>query len=175
MLHNHNHFTSIMSAAVVPYCNCPRTEEPYCTLAYGAVVLGDAQASSPSTDEASEPPPPPLPRSSEPAADRAGDRLALELLANTLALPSPSARNDTVVCAEVSTDVGDPSSCCIRRGGGGFSSRLSSGAGFLAAPSTLRGYGRAGFLLGRGGGIWIAGAAPAEALLPDEDSRTTCM
>jgi hypothetical protein len=100
---------------------------------YGALVLGDAQASSPSTDEASEPPP--LPRSSEPAADRAGDLLALDLLANTL--PSPSVRN--TVCAEVSTDVGDPSSSWSRRGGG-FSSCLSSGAGFLAAaPSILRG------------------------------------
>lgn len=48
-----------------------------------------------------------------------------------------------------------------------------------AAPSSaLRGYGCVGFLLGRGGGIWIAAvavaaAAPEPLQLPD-DSLVTC-
>ena len=63
-----------------------------------------------------------MPRSYEPATDDwADDLLALELLTNT------SAR------AEVSTDVGDPSSWSSRRSRC-FSSCLSSGAGFLGAP-----------------------------------------
>jgi hypothetical protein len=132
-------------------------------------TLGDTPPSSLLMVEAGEPPP--LPCSSEPAADWDGVLLPLELFANTL--PSSSARN--TVRAVVSTDVGEPSSWsrgeCVRRGG--FSSCLSAGTCFLAAPSTLRGYGWAGFLLGRGGGIWIAGAAPAVVLLPD-DSLTTC-
>jgi hypothetical protein len=132
-------------------------------------ALGDRQPSSMLTDE-----PPPLPCSSEPATDGARDLPppSLEVLEN--APSSASARN--TVCAAVNTDVGDPSSCSRRdciRGAGGFSSCLSAGACFLAAASTLRGYGWAGFLLGRGGGIWIAGAAPERLLFPD-DSLTTC-
>lgn len=106
------------------------TKEHDVTLVYGALVLGDAQPCSPATDEASEPPP--SPRSSKPEADRSSDLLAFELFAN--ALPNTSARD--AVRAEASTDVGDPSS---RSRGGSFSSSLSSGAGFLAAPSALRG------------------------------------
>jgi hypothetical protein len=132
-----------------------------------AATLGDRQPSSLFTDE-----PPPLPRSSEPATGGVRDLPPLEVLEN--ALSSASARN--TVCAAVNTDVGDPS-CCSRRdcirGAGGFTSCLSAGACFLAAPSTLRGYGWAGFLLGRGGGIWIAGAASERLLFPD-DSLTTC-
>lgn len=134
-------------------------------------TLGDTDPSSLSTDEAGEPPPSPC--SSEAVADGAGDLLPLELLANTL--PSASARK--TVRAVVSTDVGDPSSWsrrdCVRRDG--RSRCFSTGTFFLAAPSTLRGYGCAGFLLGRGGGIWITGAAPPAVLLPvADDSLTTC-
>jgi hypothetical protein len=107
------------------------TKEHDVTLVYGALVLGDAQPCSPATDETSEPPP--SPRSSEPEADRPRDLLALELFAN--ALPNNTSARDAVR-AEASTDVGDPSS---RSRGGSFSISLSSGAGFLAAPSTLRG------------------------------------
>jgi hypothetical protein len=74
-------------------------------------------------------------------------------------------------------DICDPSSCSRRdciRGAGGFSSCLSIGACFLAASSTLHGTGWAGFLLGRGRGIWMAGTAPPEALLLSDDSLLTC-
>jgi hypothetical protein len=132
---------------------------------------GDRQPySSLSTDE-----PPPLPCSSEPATDGTRDLPPpLEVLENT---PPSSASARNAVCAAVNTDVGDQSSCSRRdciRGGGGFSSCLSISACFLAASSTLRGYGWSGFLLGRGGGIWMAGAAPPEALSLPNDSLITC-
>nr|CAB3450706.1 unnamed protein product [Digitaria exilis] len=150
---------------------------PFCGTGKNSVsavaTLGDTLPPTLSTDEAGEPPR--LPCSSEPTADGAGDLLPLVLFANTL---GPNASAPDTVRAVVSTDVGDPSSWsrsgCIR--GDGFFSCLSAGTCFLAAPpSTLRGYGWAGFLLGRGGGICIAGAvAPVEVLLLPEDSLTTC-
>lgn len=150
------------------------------TLVFGACIansavgmLGERHPSSLSTDDAGEPPPSTC--SSVPAADGASDPLPLELFEN------PPPRASVPICAAVSTDVGEPSSCsdrdCIHNGG--FSSCLSAGTCFLAAPSTLRGYGCAGFLFGRGGGIWMAAAAaaadaPPEPVLLPEDSLTTC-
>lgn len=146
--------------------NCPEREYTLVLavpVANSAVAtFGDTLPSSLSRADAGELPA--LPSTPEPAAD--GDTL-------------PNASAPDTVRAVVSTDVGDASSWsrrddCIR--GGGFSSCLSAGTRFLAAPpSTLRGYGWAGFLLGRGGGIWIAGAAaPAEVLLLPDDSLATC-
>lgn len=77
----------------------------------------------------------------------------------------------------VTTDVGEPFTCshrvcCICSWG--FWSRGSSRARLPDALLILHGYGCTDFLLGRGGGIWIAGAAAPELLLlsPDDSLIT---